>query len=266
VRLRSTLVILLTVLAGCGGPAPRNVETLPSAEADWLKGQRYFQEEDYVRAVEVLSAFVESHPGSNQLDQALFLLGRARQETRENLVAVEDFNRLIRDFPQSPLREQAEFERARSYLEEILGPTKDPETTETALSLLKAYVQRYPQGAYVTEAQKGIEECLERLATKAYLNAKVYLRLKHDRAAVIYLEKALATKPDFSRSVETRAELARAYTRLRESAKAGENWQKLLAETTAGRPPDADLREDLRREAQEELARLPVSDTADSTR
>lgn len=204
--------------SGCGGP-PRGVETLPSPEADWLRGQRYFQERNYTRAIEVLSVYVDTHPGSNQLDQALFLLGRSRQEVGENLVAVEDFNRLIRDFPQSALREEAEYERARSYFEEALGPAKDPGNTETALELLRDYVQRYPQGAHLTEAQKAIEDCLERLAMKAFLNAQTYLRLKRDRAAVIYLEKALETKPDFSRAEEARTELERVKARLGESAK-----------------------------------------------
>jgi outer membrane assembly lipoprotein YfiO len=255
------------VLAGCGGPPKGGgVETLPSPEADRLRGQKLYEEGDYVRAIEVLSGFVDSHPGSNQLDQVLFLLGRSRQETGENLVAVEDFNRLIRDFPQSPLREQAEYERARCHLEEVLGAAKDPEATETALSLLRAYVQRYPQGAYLEEASAGIEECLERLATKAFLNAKTYLRLKRDLAASIYLEKALETKPGFRRCLEARAELARVYERLHEQQKARSTWERLLEDATPERVSDRRRLDAIRREAQESLARLPVAETGDSTR
>jgi outer membrane protein assembly factor BamD len=261
------VLVVACVLAGCGGPPQSGgIESLPSPDADRLRGQKLFEDGDYVRAIEVLSAFVDAHPGSNELDQVLFLLGRARQETRDNLVAVEDFNRLIRDFPQSPLREQAEFERARCYMEEMLGATKDPESTETALSLLRAYVQRYPQGAFLAEANSGIDACLERLAMKAFLNAKTYLRLKRDPAAAIYLEKALETKPDFRHAVEARAELARVYERMNEQQKARSAWESLLDEANPQRVKDSRELQAIRREAQEGLARLPVPETGDTTR
>jgi outer membrane protein assembly factor BamD len=250
------LLLLALLLAGCGGSHPQ-LETLPTQEGDWLRAKRSFDEGQHLRAVETLGAFVEKHPGSNRLDEALLLLGLSHMEIRENLLAVEDFNRLIRDFPQSPHRERAEFERARSYYQEVRSPAKDPEPTETARDYFRAYLLRYPEGAYVGEATESLNHCLELLARKALLNAQTYLRLKHDRAAVIYLEKALRIKPDYSRAGETLAELARARERLGEEAEAREAWERLLEyaipDRTAG---DAEL-ERLRQEALEALRRLP---------
>ncbi len=259
------LLALLAALAGCGGSAP-HVRPLPGDEVDLDRARHEFEDGNYVRAAELLTAFVEGHPGSGQLDQALLLLGLSHQKTGENLLAVEDFNRLVRDFPQSPLREQGEFERAHSHYLEALGPALDPEETETALDLAKAYLLRYPQGSHVEEANRIVDSCLERLAMKAYLNGETYLKLRHDRAAAIYLDKALATKQDFRRAGRALAELARARTRLREDGAAREAWQRLIEYATPERIQKDPRLADLKAEAAEALTRLPAARSEDSAR
>ena len=221
-----------------------------------MRARSSFDEGHMIQAVESLNAYVQAHPGSNRLDEALLLLGLARQRTDENQVAVEDFNRLIRDFPQSPYREQAEFERARCSLNEALSPPRDAEATETALALLRAYVLRYPEGEYAEAASKGIEDCLERLAVKAFLNAETYLRLKRDRAAMIYLEKALGIKKEFSRAGAALMELARVRERLGEVAEAREAWEDLLEYATPERIERDRRLGQWRREAESALGRL----------
>ncbi len=198
---RSLWILLLPALLmlGCGGSAP-GIQSLPGTEGDFLQAKRAYESGNYIRAVELLSAFLDAHPGSNQLDEVLYLLGGAHQKTGDNLLAVQDYERLIRDFPQSSFREQAEFERAEANYREALKPSLDPEGTETALSLFRAYLIRYPSGTHVEDARAGIEDCLDRLAVKAMLNAETYRRLERPKAEVIYLEKALTTKPDFTRT------------------------------------------------------------------
>ncbi len=174
------LLLLAALLTGCGSSKP-GLQKLPGDEADFLQAKKVFDDGDYLRAVELLTAYVDTHPGSNHLDQALQFLGLSHQKTGSNLLAVEDFNRLIRDFPQSPFREEAEFERANSHFLGSLGPALDAENTESALELTKAYLLRYPEGAHREQAQVIVDKCLEKLAVKAYLNAQTYLRLKRGR-------------------------------------------------------------------------------------
>jgi outer membrane protein assembly factor BamD len=259
-----TALILVLVAAGCGGSLPE-LDTLPSQEGDWLSAKHHYDRGNYMRAVESLGGFVERHPGSKRLDEALLLLGLSRQEIGENLLAVEDFNRLIRDFPQSLHRERAEYERAQSFFNEILSPAKDPEPTETARDYFRSYLLRYPAGEHVEEAQQGLDRCLELLATKAYFNAQTYLRMKRYRAAVIYFEKALQIKPEFSRAGRTMGALARAQENLGQQNSARATWQRLLDYITPERiERERDL-EELRIEAERALRRLPeVAEGAES--
>lgn len=233
---------------------------LPTQETEWIRAKEEYDKGHMLRASELLSAYVQGHPGSNRLDEALLLLGLSRQRIGENQVAVEDFNRLVRDFPQSPHREQAEFERARCNLNEALGPAKDPEATEIALALLRAYLLRYPQGSYAGQAQEGVDECLERLATKALLNAETYLRLRRFQAAAIYLEKALEIRGDFSRAGQALFELARVRERLADTAGAREAWERLLEYATPARIEENRRLAEWRIEAVAALGRLSSAD------
>jgi outer membrane assembly lipoprotein YfiO len=229
---------------------------LPTQETEWIRAKERYEKGHMLRASELLSAYVQAHPGSNRLDEALLLLGLSRQRIGENQIATEDFNRLIRDFPQSPHREQAEFERGRCSLNEALAPARDATATETALTLLRAYLLRYPDGSYAEQARQGVDECLERLATKAFLNAQTYLRLRRFRAAEIYLEKAMEIRSDFSRAAETLVELGRLRERLLNPAGAREAWERLLEYATPERIENNGRLEDWRIEAQTALSRL----------
>lgn len=254
-RRLATLALLAAVLSGCGSSTP-GIQKLPGDESDFVQAKKVYEDGDYLRTVELLTAYVDAHPGSNRLDEALLLLGLSHERTGSNLLAVDDFNRLIRDFPQSPFREEAEYERANCHFLESRGPALDPENTEMALDLMKAYLLRYPQGAYREKAEATVDQCLERLAVKAYLNGQTYLRLNQDQAALIYLRKALDTKPEFKQAGDALAEMARLHQRGGEGDKAREAWERLLAYATPER-----LRADkrlaaLRREAEEQLTRL----------
>jgi outer membrane assembly lipoprotein YfiO len=256
VQNRSILIPLVAILlVGCAKSRPK-IEELPTQETEWIRAKEKYEKGSMLRAAELLSAYVQAHPGSNRLDEALLFLGLSRQRIGDNQIAAEDFSRLIRDFPQSPYREQAEFERGQCSLNEALGPARDPGATETALTLLRAYLLRYPDGAYAETAREGVSECLERLAAKAFLNAETYLRLRRYQAAEIYLEKALEIRSDFSRAGQAMVELARVRERLLDPSGAREAWERLLEYATPARVEDNRRLEGWRLEAQTALSRL----------
>lgn len=258
------LVLLAAVICGCGGTTP-GLQKLPGDETDFIEAKKVFDDGDFIRAVELLTAYVDAHPGSNRLDNALLLLGLSHQRTGSQILAVDNLNRLIRDFPQSPLREEAEFERAHSHYLDSGGAAMDPENTETALDLVNAYLIRYPEGSFREQAERIADSCREKLAMKAYLNAETYLRLNRDQAALIYLKKALEMKADFKKAGEALSDLAKVCKRLDKPEEAREAWLKLLDLATPER-----IRQDrrlgmLRKEAEEQLGRLESGSARGST-
>jgi len=243
---------LFALLAGCAASVP---EGGIGAEADFQRGKQLFEDRRYLQAVQVLETFRNEHPGSDLVDDAIFLLGKAHQKLDENLLAREEFDRLLRDFPQSELREEAQYERAMSWMEDARPPALDPEPTQSALEAFRAYLRNYPNGAHLEEAEKNIRVCLDRLAVKAYLNGETYLRLRQPQAARIYFEKSLSTLSDFSRAGDAMMGLARVAEMLGEEEQARAAYTQLLNYASPERVQNDKRLRELRARAEEALSR-----------
>lgn len=254
--LATALLALAFLVASCASSVPSGGL---GAEADFLQGQKLFEDRRYFQAVQSLETFRTEHPGSERVDDAIFLLGKAHQNLGENLLAREEFDRLLRDFPQSEHRESAQFERAMSWMDDARAPSLDPEPLQEAMESFRAYLRNYPDGAHRGEAEKYIRICLDRLAVKAYQNGRTYLTLNKPSAARIYFEKSLSILSDSSKAPDALLGLGKSYEREGNPDKAREAYQQLLDLATPERiQSDRHLR-DLRRQAEEALAGSPTA-------
>ncbi|MBD3235615.1 MAG: outer membrane protein assembly factor BamD [Candidatus Eisenbacteria bacterium] len=224
---RWTASLLLLVCLGCAG-APR-VPPVTEAQGAFERARRAYEQADYVRAIELLEGFGRSHPGSQYVDDALYLLGKAHQGNGEQLLARQDFERLLRDFPRSSYAEDAAFEIANSWYLAVRGPSLDAEPAEEALIGFRSYLRRYPDGKRRAEAQEGIREVLGVLAEKDFLNGRTYLRLGRPDAARRYFEKSLELWPDSPVSARAMAGIARTYEKQARPAEAEEAYRRLIS-------------------------------------
>lgn len=256
-RRLAALAAVLFLAAGCGGTVPASDPL--GAEGDFRRGERLVEQKRYLQAIEALDAFRNEHPGSDRIDDAIFLLGVAHQQSGEHLLARDEFVRLLRDFPQSEHREQAQFEVAMSWMAEVRGPALDPEPTEEAQKAFRTYLRLYPEGRHVAAAEENIDRCLDRLAVKAYLNGLTYLRLKAGEAARIYFEKALAVMPESSRTAEALLGLAQAHELRADPQAARSSYRAVIEFVTPDRAARHEGWGGIRRDAEAALARLESS-------
>jgi outer membrane assembly lipoprotein YfiO len=249
----AVLTALVLAIGACGqtssfGPSG-------SADGDFKRASDEYTRGHFLTAVELLESFERQHPGSQFIDDALFLLGKAHQGNREFLLARQAFERVRDDYPQSPLAEQALFEIARSWFQSMRGPALDPEPAEEAVRTFRVYLRRFPEGAFRAEADEGVRGALAVLAEKQYLNGVTYLRLNRLGAARRCFEASLEKWDQSPNSAQALAGIARAYEREGSRAEARDAYQRLrdhLGDDPA-RYRDGDQ---LGREAQRKLAEL----------
>ena len=196
---------------------------------------------------------------SDRVDDAIYLLGMCHQKTGEHLLARDEFDRLLRDFPQSAHREEAEFERAMGWLEDSHSPALDSEPTQRALDNFHSYLKNYPDGTHKAEAEKYVRFCLDRLANKAYLNGNTYLALKQPAAARVYFEKSLQILADSQVEPEVYFGEGRSYKMEGNAEKAREAFGKVVDTLTPERIHGNGHLRRLRRHAEEELSSLQDS-------
>ncbi len=237
-----TLALTLWAFA-CAGP--REGRGL-GAEGDFQHAQSLFESGKYFAASTELEAFRSRNPGSDRVDDATYYLGLTHMKLDEHLLAQQEFDRLLSDYPTSTHREDAEFQRAMSFYQSAYSAPRDPEPIEAALGAFEAYRRHYPSGTHVEEAARLARACQDRLAVKHFLNGETYLQLGQARGAVLYFEKSLSMLKDSSRAADAHLGLARAHAAVNQVEKAREEYQRTLdyitPERLAAEPRLADLR------------------------
>jgi outer membrane protein assembly factor BamD len=215
------------MIAACGS-APRVVPQ-PGSEGDFARAKDAYDRGHMLEAITQLEAFEKSSPGSQYIDDALYLLGKAHQANKEQILARQAFRRVLDDFPRSPFAEDALFEFAQSWYLSVRGAALDPEPAEEALRGFRTYLGRYPEGKYAEVARAGENAALGMLAKKDCLNGETYLRLHRYEAARRYFEKSLERWGDSPFSARAMYGIARCYEKQKASTEARAAYERLLA-------------------------------------
>ncbi|MBI4604287.1 MAG: outer membrane protein assembly factor BamD, partial [Planctomycetes bacterium] len=101
------------------------------------------------------------------------------------------FERLVRDYPQSEWRAQAEYYLALSVFKQIRGVDYDEKLILDAQRKFRAYLEENPRGPQAEDARQKLGEIVEMLGEKNLRLAKFYLRESEPAAAKIYLRIVL---------------------------------------------------------------------------
>jgi outer membrane protein assembly factor BamD len=181
------------VLAGCGAG------TMPAvtSEADRLAQARAaIDKGHYNISIELLKSFVANNAGAARVDEAIYLLGESYLSIREWASAQLEFERLLRDYPESDSAAAAGYQLGAAMWGQARKPDFDQEFTQRALHQWESYLRSWPGHWRVPDALRHIAEARSRLALKLINTGRLYLRLGLPGAARAYFERALIEYPD----------------------------------------------------------------------
>jgi len=190
VRNRWTLAVLWCALlvGGCGGSVLPQIQS----ESQRLEvARRMMAERHYVQAAELLKTFVANNPGSADVDEALYLLGESHLLARDWPTAQVEFERLLRDYPESDSSAAASFRLGEALFGQARGPDFDQEFTLQALAQWENYRRSYPGHWLQPEVERRIAETRQRLATKLLRTGNLYLTLKLADPARAYFQRLI---------------------------------------------------------------------------
>jgi outer membrane protein assembly factor BamD (BamD/ComL family) len=98
------IISLLILISGCGRV---KVDESLSAEEQWQIAKSDFEYEKYLEVVDLLTSFTLNYSGSSLIDSAQFLLAESHFALGDYILAASEYQRLIQEFPQSPLIDDA---------------------------------------------------------------------------------------------------------------------------------------------------------------
>jgi outer membrane protein assembly factor BamD len=190
-RLLAPLLLALVVaaiLVGCGA------STLPNVRSDTERiatAKKMIAQKRWVSAIDVLKDHVQRGAGSADIDVAIYLLGYSYLGNKDWALAANEFERLVRDYPESDSTPSAAFRLGEAWYGQARPPDFDQEFTAKALAQWRNYRDTYPDHWLVPDADRKIAEARSRLATKIMNNAYLYMKLKLPGPARVYYDQVV---------------------------------------------------------------------------
>ena len=235
---------LAALLAGCGASTVPPVHSEPERLA---LGRKALATRDYNVAIELLKSYVANNGGGAEVDEALELLGETYLRTKDWSEAQNQFERVLRDYPESDSAASASFNLGVALWGQSRGAPFDQEYTLKALEQWEGYQRAYVGHWLNGEAERRVQMARERLADTLARNGMLYLKLRRTGPARVYFQRVLDEYPGTSVAESAHLGLALADARdgRRDAALAA---LRDIVARDAGKP--------VSREAAKELARL----------
>ena len=249
---RSAFLVVAAVLfaasgpVGCGGAAAIAERT--GGSADYDKGKKAYDEQNYLDASLDLKAFVEAYPGTERTDDALFYLGDSYFRMKDYALASGQFDRLLRDFPQSVHEPEARYLLARCDDLQSNSAMLDQTETDRAITRYREFLGLHPDHPRAADAKARLAAMQDKLAEKRYRNGRLYLKLRQHDAADRYFREVIENYPTSKWSAE--AGLLLAESQMKQGRRA-EALETLSAIPTGLARPDTQKKIDERRRAWE---------------
>lgn len=138
--------------------------------------------------IEVYKKVVGNAPYSEYAPMAQYRIGQLYKRLRLYREALEAFQKIVVDYPDSEIVNDAEFQVAICASAGSLGSAYDQELTVKAIEKFEEFARSHPDSELVKEAQKERTNLIEKKAASLYETAQFYEKRKRYKSAIIYYE------------------------------------------------------------------------------
>jgi outer membrane protein assembly factor BamD len=185
----------VAALAGCGA------HTLPEIHSETERlstARRLHAEGDDSDAIELLKVYTSSASGAADVDEAIYLLGQCYLGIKDWTLASNEFERMLRDYPESDSSAAASFRLGEAYYGQSRKEDFDQEYTLKALDQWQSYERANPGHWLNGEADRRILQARTRLANKLLASGTLYLKLRLFGPARFYFRQVIQEYGDTS--------------------------------------------------------------------
>ncbi len=196
----------------------------------------------YQDAADAFEAFVRQSPTDTLAAQAQFEKARAYMQIKEYPLAAVEFQILTQDYPISPLVEDALFHEGECYYFQVGRVERDVTPAYEARLHWLDFSRRYPTSRFMPEIRDYMQEIADLLVRKRLRAVKVYEQLRHWEAVGISLDRILDEEPTSQLIDDVLWKRAQVADRLDDHATAEQMYRRLADEYPDSPRRDAALR------------------------
>ncbi len=188
------LVLILVVLSSCGDY--NKIVKSTDYEFKYKKAVEYYEDGEYVRAGTLFKELVNIYRGTTRSDKIYYYYAKSMIGQKDYLMAGHYFKSLVGEYPTSEYAEEAQF--MVGYCSYLISPKPrlDQQVTQQAIDAFELYINLYPYNDRVDEANRLVDELVDKLVYKSYLSARLYYDFENYKASVIALDSSLEKYPE----------------------------------------------------------------------
>lgn len=190
----SCTFFLIVIGTGCN-KGSMNAER-SSAEEHFKEAKRLFDKKKYYKAKMEFRLLVLNNQGSLIIEKAQFYLAETHLMMKEYILAIEEYEKLIRSLPRSQYVDDARYKVGMSYFKLSPHYALDQEYTLKAIDQFRQFIEEYPDSELRPEVQSKLAECVGKLAKKEYMTGNLYRKMNQYKAAVISFDVVLGKYED----------------------------------------------------------------------
>ncbi len=168
----------------------------PTGEDFYAQGQRNFTDHEYNAAIENYQRLIDQYPFSPYAEDAEMKIGLAHYQMKDYAEAVGSLDDFQRMHPTSKNLDLVDYYIAMSYYDQIGREDQDQTKTSAALKRFEEIEQRFPEGNFAALAQSHVSVCREMLARHELIVSNFYYNRANFKAAESRLAEVMQKYPD----------------------------------------------------------------------
>ncbi len=190
------LMILALMCLGSTMCSRHGIRDRMATEDRIALADRFRSEGKCVQAVEQYEKLLSEFPTPLVAENARFNLATCHLDLKQYDLARAEFEDFIDSYPKSNKVDDALYMIGLSYMRAAPRPERDQTQTVKALNELSLLLREYPESDVREAAEEAVAECRSRLAEKEYLAGRLYLGMKNYGAARVYFDSVMETYGD----------------------------------------------------------------------
>jgi outer membrane protein assembly factor BamD len=188
-------VIFLLSLGACKSEFER-ARTSGDTKSILAKGMAYYEKGDYSKAQSLYDLIISNLRGSSDAEKVYYQYAYTHYYLEKYVSAAYYFKQFSLTFPNSDLKEEADYMAAYSGYQ--MSPTfrLDQTASVKAVDELQLFMNTYPNSTRVKDCNKLIDELRVKMEHKAFEEAELYFNLKDYQAAIQSYNNLLKDFPE----------------------------------------------------------------------
>ena len=149
----------------------------------------------YKKGLKLMEQIVPAYRGKPQAERLMYIYANTFYNMEDFYLAGYQFERFETSYPSSDSVEIAAYKSAKSYANLSPRYSLDQADTEKALEKLQAYINKYPNTEYRTEANELVAELRGKLEEKDIKVAQQYLKISDFKPAIAAFDNFISDHP-----------------------------------------------------------------------